>query len=285
MFRRKQDDDPFAALKEAAERGTTQVASTATRPAGDGDDGRGRTAPRPLALGDASLPLPGAQRSRRGSDGLLVLLTVVLVLGGGGALVWQSQRAADEQLARAGGGNAADDAATGAGRGDGAAQTDAPAEPAPAQAVPVDLVRPAGFARAIGAIRRELRPGERVWLLRVARDRVNASTALPDGGQRLVNVADDLSVTVYDAGEAGDHTALPLTKIPAGAPSRAVRGAAAKGGLPAAALDYLVMTGLPAVFREAPSWSLFFRDTGRRPDRFTAPLAGAPVTVAGGGGR
>jgi hypothetical protein len=283
VFRRKQDDeDPFAALKEATERGATRVASTASRRADDGDGARTGTQPRPLALDQASLPLPAAQRSRRGSDGLLVLLTVALVLGGGGALVWQSQRAADEQLARAAGHGSE----AGVDRpGDDDAVTDRPAEPAPAQAVPYDLVGPAGFERAIRAIRGELRSGERVWLLRVARDRVSAITALPDGRQRLVNVADDLSVDVNVAGEAGDHTALPLTKIPAGAPARAVRGAAAKGGLPAEKLDYLVMNGLPAVFREAPSWSLFFRATGRRPDHFTAPLAGAPVSVPGEAGR
>jgi hypothetical protein len=287
MFRRKQDDeDPFAALKEAAERGTTHIGGArASAGAGSADSGGSaggtrerRTEPRPLTLGDepALLRVPAAPRSRRGSDRLLVLLFVLLALGGAGALVWQSERDADEQAIAA---SDRDEPGETSGSGDDdRARGDDERAREPRRA---DLLRPAGFRQALRRIRAELRPGERVWMLRVARDRINSLTALPGGDQRMVDVAADLSVTVREAGHAGSHTPLPLTRIDPRAPARALRGAVARGGMPASRFDYMVVSGLPAVFRQAPDWSLFFRDVSERNHHWTAPLSGAPVTRPG----
>lgn len=277
MFRRKQDDeDPFAALKEAAERGSAHVVG-GSRPAASGEPRRSE--PRPLHADEAtaSVGAPQRPRSRRGSDRLLVLLFVLLALGGAGALVWQSERDADEQAIasseRPGAGEA-----PGAGGSAGDGDRDEGGADAPRR---LDLVQPAGFRRALGRIRAELQPGERVWMLRVTHDRIDSYTALRNGDQRTIDVADDLSVTVREAGHAGSRTPLALTRIDPAAPTRAIRGAVARGGMPIARFDYMVVSGPPAVFRQAPDWSLFFRDVARRNYFWKAPLSGAPVTRPG----
>lgn len=283
MFRRKQDDeDPFAALKEAAERGSSRISGGASASGGgtSSDGGELRTEPRPLTLGDEQLRVPKEPRSRRGTDRLLVLLFVLLALGGAGALVGQSEQDADEQ-AIADSGRSGPGEAAAADDGDDDRPGDDAGAGDPAEPRRLDLVRPAGFRQALRRIRAELRPGERVWMLRVTHDRIDSFTALRNGDQRMVDVADDLSVTVREAGHAGSHTALPLTRIDAAAPSRAIRGAVARGGMPASRFDYMVVLGPPAVFREAPDWSLFFRDVARRNHHWKAPLSGAPVTRPG----
>lgn len=286
MFRRKQDEeDPFAALKEAAERGSTHVAG-GSRPASAGDERRSE--PRPLSLDDtaSTLHVPERPRSRRGSDRLLVLLFVLLALGGAGALVWQSERDADDQAIAdsdqpgAGDPSGSDDAAGETGD-DRERDADDAAARDPEQPRRVNLVGPAGFRQALRRIRAELRPGERVWMLRVTRDRIGSYTVLRNGDQRMVDVAADVSVTVREAGHAGSRTPLPLTRIDPNAPSRALRGALARGGMPASRFDYMVLAGPAAVFRQAPEWSLFFRDVARRNYHWRAPLSGAPVARPG----
>lgn len=270
MFRRRrEEEDPFAALKDAAERGAAHVAA---RPADSsraafGEEPR-RTEPRPLHLDEDPSPLtvPPPARSRRGSDRLLVLLTILLALGGAGALVWQSEGDADVHAGAATPGPG-DDGLTGSGK-DGAG-------PGGKDGAPADLVRPAGFAAALRAVRGELRPRERVWMVRVARDRLTAYTALPDDRQRLVTVDADRSVRADDGGHVGAHTALTLSRLDPEAPSGAVRAAARRGRFSTAKLDYLLLMGPPAVFREPPTWSVYFTGVPRRDRHWTAALDGS----------
>src|SRR4051794_18933208 len=90
MFRRKQDDeDPFAALKDAAERGSTRVTSgnaEATASIGQ-SDGESRDKPSSSQV----TGVPGSSRPRRRSNAFLVLLTIVVSLGGAAALVLMSE--------------------------------------------------------------------------------------------------------------------------------------------------------------------------------------------------
>jgi hypothetical protein len=259
MFRRRQEDeDPFAALKEAAARGSTHVGNAQPRPAGDAPAGERRTEPRPLHLGEDPAPLrvPRASRDRRGSDRLLVLLTLVLVGGGTAALV-----AASDGPGATGTGTAAGD-----GKAGDSAQVDPAVQPQPAvgpqdgggRPRTVALVRPAGMRATLRVLRRALKPGEQVLTLRVAPDRTAASVAGRDGRQRILKVSPALAVEPVAAGTVPpSFPRVRLAQVDPQAPWRAVRGAARTGRFPASKLDYLVLVPSSAAGRGA-TWSLFF---------------------------
>ncbi|ADB54217.1 hypothetical protein [Conexibacter woesei] len=274
MFgRRRDDEDPFAALRDQAPGATTHVGAPRPDPAslGHPDGGNGGTG------GDPERRRP---RSRRVSDRFLILLTVLLALGGAGALVWMSERDANERGVgdeRAGGGasgrSGSGSERGGAGdsdetRGDGRGSNRA------------DFVQPVWMGDAIERVQSQLKRGERIGLLRVARDRVNAYTVLRDGRQRLISVDDELEVDTTSAGFAGSRRGVPLAAIDPQAPSRAVRGAARKGRFSPRKLDYLVLVA-PIISGMETSWSLFFTDVAQRNRQWTAGRSGAPVLRLG----
>ncbi|MDW5597613.1 hypothetical protein VSS74_24900 [Conexibacter stalactiti] len=263
MFGGKQDDDdPFAALKEAAERGSTRVTSGAAAPS-HGDEGN--VSSTPLAQ------VPGGDRGRRRGNAGLVLLLVALSLGGAGAAIYLAERDATENATRADRG----ERPAGDERGDdGPGQSGSDDDPAP-DPRHFDLVRPTGFARALRAIEPELRPGEGVRMLRVAHDRVNAFTRTRSGAQRMIDVDDELQTSSRDAGQAGSHRGMSLSRVPATAPSQAVARAARQGGFPASKLDYLVMS-TPLISGDV-EWSLFFRGVAQRNTHWIAQLDGRKV--------
>lgn len=268
MFRRKQDDeDPFAALKDAAERGSTRVTSgnaEATASTGHSGDESGATA----SSSSQVTGVPGSSPRRRG-NAFLVLLTIVVSLGAAAALLLfsKSDMPGESGSALVGDGPSSGDDPGGTGS---PGTTTKGKPPAPKH---YDLVQPAGFKRALGGVQRKLKSGERVWLIRVARDRININTRLPNGDQRLINVDDELKVDATTAGSAGDRTGIALGRIDPQAPSRAVRGVVARGGGPARRLDYLVLvsSSFPG---DAPTWSLFFRSGSQTNTQWTARLDG-----------
>jgi len=274
MFRRKQDDDPFAALNEANERGTTTITSGTAAPpraaasaGGSGDDGS-------AAFG-SSAPAPRAPKRRRNAP--LVLLTIVASLGGAGALLHFSDSPADEAGEGAYFTGPQRDRDSGPGR---TTASEPERERPPAEPRRVDLVQPAGFGEALARIQQRLRGGERVWLLRVARDRVNALTRLRDGDQRSIDVDADLSTRATDSGSAGSHRGIPLSRISALAPATATRNAARRAHVSPRKLDYLVMT-TPIIPGDRPDWQLFFRDVPAPDSHFAASLDGRTVKRPG----
>ncbi|MDO8184307.1 hypothetical protein Q5424_10975 [Conexibacter sp. JD483] len=288
MFRRKQDDDdPFAALKEANARGETRISTGGPAPADPsgggsasaGDSGPPRPRPEPIVLGGsgdgAPSGVPGTPKRRR--NGPLVLLTLVASVAAAGALVVLSDSPADTASERGWfreGGSETGSGTDGGGKQGGEKQGGGtPAER-------VDLVQPTGFGSALSLIERRLRGGERVWLLRVARDRVNALTRLRNGDQRSIDVAADLSTRVTDSGSAGSHKGMPVQQISAFAPSLATRNAAAKAGISTRKLDYLVMT-TPFIAGDKADWQIFFRGVSERDSHFSASLDGRTVRRPG----
>lgn len=272
MFRRKQDEeDPFAALKDAAERGSTRVTSgnaeaTASTGHSDGESGGKVTSSQVTGV-------PGSSRPRRRSNAFLVLLTIVVSFGGAAALVLMSEgdMPGGDGSAASGDGPVVSGDDSG-GDGDSSPGTTTKAPPPKHY----DLVQPAGFKGALGAVQRKLKSGERVWLIRVARDRININTRLPNGDQRLINVDDELHADATTAGSAGDRAGIPLGRIDVQAPSRAVRRVAAKGGVAPRRLDYLVLfsSSFPG---DAPTWSLFFRSGSQTNTQWIASLDGRSV--------
>jgi hypothetical protein len=298
MFRRRQDDeDPFAALNEANARGEARIAggdATTARPSGDSTSSRasagGATRPRPDPIVRAQAPsraggpvasapagVPGAPRQRR--NGPLVLLTVVAAVAASGALVVFSASPADDRGGRVSGeqrGDGGSSSSSGSGGSGGDKQDGG------TQAEHADLVEGSGFGGALAEIRDELRRGERVWLLRVARDRVNALTRLPNGDQRSIDVDDSFGVRVTDSGSAGSHRGIPLSRISALAPSLATTLAARQAGISERKLDYLVMT-TPILPGGKADWQIFFRDVRERDRHFSASLDGMKVRRPGEG--
>jgi hypothetical protein len=281
MFRRKQEDeDPFAALKDATERGSTTVAtggspsSSASSASAGSSSGLGGDGPSATQVSG----VPGSARDRRGNNGFLVLLTIVLALGGAGALVWLSEgdapAGADAGYFTSTPGGAPPDEPW----GDDEGSDDKPSDP-PKEAH-YDLLRPATFKQALNGIERQLRPAERVYLLRIARDRINASTRLRNGRQRQIDVDDALQVQTREAGFAGSHRGMPLSQLDPQAPALAVRKAAATGGFPASRLDYLVLLS-PLFPGDTPRWSLFFRDVAPRNAHWIASLDGRALSRPG----
>lgn len=265
MFgRRRDEEDPFAALRDQRPGATTHVGAPRPDPAAHGHPSR--------ASGDGSERTP--PRSRRGSDGFLVLLTVLLALGGAGALVWQSERDAD----RRGVGDARVDGGSGAGAS--GTERDGGDAPGSGSSTRADFLQPVWMGDAIERVRGELRRGERIGLMRVARDRVNAYTVERDGRQRVISVDTDLGVDATAAGFAGSRRGLPLAAIDSEAPARAVRGAARKGRFSTRRLDYLVLVA-PSISGMAAEWSLFFTGVAPRNRQWTAGLSGAPVRRLG----
>ncbi|MDO8213717.1 hypothetical protein [Conexibacter sp. CPCC 206217] len=281
MFRRKQDEeDPFAALKDAAERGSPTIASAK---ASTSSGNVGASASVGGDRGDHGAPqvdgVPGAPRGRRGSNALLVFLTIVLALGGAGALVYFSEADTPTgahdggSFSESGSGSDAGDSPSGDGQGSSDEQGD---DGTPRPTRRYDLMRPATFKQALNGIQKKLKPGERVWLLRLAPDRINSSTRLRNGDQRLIDVDDELNVGVQQAGSAGERIGLRLSQVDPQAPSRAVRKAAAQGRFPARKLDYLVLMS-PFSPGDQPDWSLFFRDVSARNSHWKANFGGRTV--------
>lgn len=265
MFGGKQDDDdPFAALKEAAERGSTRVTSGSSP---QSHDAAGNVSATPLAQ------MPGGNRGRRRGNAGLVLLLIALSLGGAGAAIHLAERDASENSAQAGDARSAGDQ-RGENGDDSPGQSGSDDDPAPAPQR-FDLVRPNGFERALWAIEQKLRPGEGVRMLRVAHDRINAFTRTRNGAQRIVDVDDELGTATRDAGQAGSHRGMSLARVPATAPSQAVARAARQGGFPARKLDYLVMS-TPLISGDV-EWQLFFRGVAQRNTHWVAQLDGRKV--------
>jgi hypothetical protein len=269
MFRRKQEDeDPFAALKDAAERGSATVTTgneSASASVGGDRDERAST---------QVTGVPGTAPDRRGSNRFLVVLTIVLSLGGAAALVWASEPDGP-----------AGAAAVPALVGDDAPPQDRPSKTSSGKAEPPpprhhDLLRPAAFRQALHRIQQRLMPGERVWLLRLAQNRINANTRLRDGRQRLIDVDDGLSVAATAAGSAGSRRGIALSRIDPDAPARAQRKAAAQGRFSARKLDYLVMNA-PVFPGDPPDWSLFFSGVSARNSHWIASLDGRTVSRPG----
>jgi hypothetical protein len=302
MFRRKQEDDPFAALNAAAERGSTRLTSGALgdespsaaaafgepekRPRSEqrrGQSGASSTTLRSTAAtgtGPVGVPRDEARRAKPHSA-LFVFLLLVLALGGGALAITVSERdmpATSDAAAvpgtahgRASGPGARADARDGA---SGNAAAPAAGQPvAPSAAKPADFTTPAGFRRALAIARGRLRPGEHVNLLRLARDRVDLTTRLRNGRQRMLDVDADGSVLVNDAGFASTRDYLKLGGIDVAAPQRAVRAAAARGRFPASKLDYLVLL-TPIVPGQPVTWEAYFRGVAPRDSHWTADVHG-----------
>jgi hypothetical protein len=259
---KQEDEDPFAALKEASERGSTHIAGgESPRPSGGEGNLNAATGSKP--------PRRNGGGARRRSNAGLVLLLLLLSIGGAGAAVWSAERSTTDSDARAGERPSSD------GRGESGERPGASGDGEEGDPRRFDLVRPAGFARALRAIEPELRRGEGVRMLRVARDRVNAFTRTRNGDQRIVDVDDELETSVRDAGQAGSHRGMPPSRIPATAPSQAAARAARQGGFPARKLDYLVMT-TPLISGET-EWQVFFRGVPERNSHWVAQLDGRKV--------
>lgn len=261
MFRRNtgEDEDPFAALNAANERGSTTIATGGGAPAG------GASAPSEPA---------GERPPKQRSNALLVLLIVVASLGGGGALVHFSESPVEDGAYFTGPQRVE---ASEPGTGDG---TPTAADTPQAEPTRRDLVQPAGFGAALARIEDRLRGGERVWLLRVARDRVNALTRLRNGDQRSIDVDAELATRVTDSGSAGSHRGIALSRISALAPSAAARNAARAARISTRKLDYLVMS-TSIIPGETADWQVFFRDVSARDSHFAASLDGRTVRRPG----
>jgi hypothetical protein len=271
MFRRNQpDDDPFAALNEANKRGSTTISSGTASPSSG--DGAGAGPASDSAFGAAPAGVPGTPKRR--SNAPLVLLTLLLAFGAAGALVHFSTSPADTADA---------DGAyfTGPQRTDETSAGDErPREETKPR--PQDLVQAAGFADALARIQNRLQRGERVWLLRVARDDVNALTRTRDGDQRSINVSTRFGIRVNDAGSAGSHRGMPLGRISPLAPAAAVRNAARQARVSPRQFDYMVMSTplIPGDGRR-PDWQVFFRDVPDAKRQWVASLDGRTVGLPG----
>lgn len=288
MFRRKQDDDdPFAALKEANERGTTTLTSGSAAPprasvGGEGAHGSAHGSTQGSGRsgddGSAAFGAPAVRRARapeRHRNAPLVLLTIVVSLGAAGALVSLSGSPADQGSDGAyfsGPQRDEEDGGSRSGGGEGGGGGTASKR--------VDLVQAIGFGGALAEIEGRLRRGERVWLLRVARDRVNALTRLPNGDQRSIDVDDSFGTRVTDSGSAGSHRGIPLSRVSALAPSLATTLAARQARISPRKLDYLVMTTSIVPGGKA-DWQLFFRGVPQRDRHFAASLDGMTVRRPG----
>ncbi len=86
---------------------------------------------------------------------------------------------------------------------------------------------------ALARIQNRLQRGERVWLLRVARDRRHRAHAprATATSARSTSSSPLRTIRVSDAGSAGSHRGMPLWRISALAPAAAVRNAARKAGV------------------------------------------------------
>ena len=116
------------------------------------------------------------------------------------------------------------------------------------------LLRPAAFGRAM----KRLRTGGhgRLTNLRVAPDRIDATTVTKDGRLRLVQIVPGgaLNVLQTTGGFAGAQT-MALKGIDAGAPNRLTRAAARRLGQPAGRVNYLVLSE----FAGARQWNVYFK--------------------------
>ena len=157
-------------------------------------------------------------RRRRSREGLLLVLFIVLAAG---AIWWTVQRA-DEA--------AGDDPATGVARGE-------------VTGVSGDsLARPLNLARLLATMAATASPDDQLVSLRISPGDVRATVVTPEGAEYFLegDIAGD--VTRREFAQTNRTSAMTFARVRPAHAKRAVNTVARMSGVPATALDYMVLS-------------------------------------------
>jgi hypothetical protein len=246
LGRRKDDEDPFAALRDGGTYRSTPTQLSETRVGGLG-------AP---AAPTRSRVMRGGGWSRRAARLMIAAFVVVPAAVAGAAAIITT-------AGQSGGGVTSVTASP----------TPSPtsARPAPAPAAPVSYLDPAGL-RA-GLIRVEkLAPGARLTLLRIDAASLSTIAVLPGGAAKEIYIGP--SGTVMSAVAASGEQPIPISQISPDVVGRLVAEMGSRFHVSPGRIDYMVISSPPGL---PPQWIVF--STAPAHPSYSATLRGGNLTA------
>jgi hypothetical protein len=272
--RHKDDDDPFAALKDG---GTYQSEPTVIPEIRDDGASVAPTestiaspppapgAPPPVLLAPTThvrttaSPGSGDRRRRAGvwGSGWGIALRIVIPLIGIAAIAIPTIHSSNSVQSTVSVPSSDTPSST---------PTTAPATPAPA----VSYLTARGLRAGLAHVARIV-PGARLTLLRVDDRSLSTTAVLHGGGAKLIYFGP--TATMVTGTASTGQTPIPISQVRPGAVGRIVAAMRARFHVPAGRIDYMVISSPPGL---APRWIIFSKAPARR--GYSASLSGSNLT-------